>query len=116
MLQFIVKCVVSGVLVAVVAEVAKRSPTFGAVVASLPLISLLAFLWLWHDTGDKEQIAALAQGTFWFVLPSLPLFLVLPALLRGGVGFWPSLGAACALTVGLYLIMVWVLGRLGVTL
>jgi len=116
MLQFIVKCVVSGILVAVVAEVAKRSPMFGALVASLPLVSLLAFLWLWHDTADKEQVAALAQGTFWFVLPSLPLFLVLPALLRAGVGFWPGLGAACALTVVLYLIMAWVLERLGISL
>jgi hypothetical protein len=50
----------------------------------LPLLSILAFIWLWRDTADTERIAALAQSTFWFVLPTLPMFLVLPVLLRSG--------------------------------
>jgi hypothetical protein len=99
-----------------VSEVAKRNPTLGAVILSLPLISILAFTWLWLDTRDKEGIAALAQSTFWFVLPTLPMFLVLPALLRGGVGFWPSLGLSCLLTVALYLATAWTLARFGVSL
>ena len=82
----------------------------------LTLISILAFIWLWIDTSDKEGIASLAQSTFWFVLPTLPMFLVLPALLRGGMGFWPALGLACLLTIALYAAMVWALGRFGVSL
>jgi hypothetical protein len=87
MLYLAVKALISGVIIAIVSEIAKRSPGLGALILSLPLISILAFIWLWRDTGDQEGIAALAQSTFWFVLPTLPMFLVLPALLRGGMGF-----------------------------
>jgi hypothetical protein len=86
MLYLAVKALVSGVIIAIASEIAKRSPDLGALILSLPLISILAFIWLWRDTGDHEGIAALAQSTFWFVLPTLPMFLVLPALLRGGHG------------------------------
>ena len=116
MLHAAIKALVSGVIIAVVSEIAKRNPGIGAVVLSLPLISLLAFIWLWQDTGNKETIAALAQSTFWFILPTLPMFLLLPFMLRGGVGFWSALGASCLVIVALYLVMVWVLGKFGVSL
>src|SRR5437764_4246053 len=104
MVYFLVKCALSGLIIALVSEVAKRSPALGALIVSLPLVSLLAILWLWRDTGDTERIASHAQSTFWYVLPSLPMFLVLPAMLRAGVGFWASIGLNCALTVVLYFI------------
>ena len=116
MFYLLVKALLSGAIVATVSEVAKRSPALGALVVSLPLTSLLAFVWFWQDTRDAENIAVLSESTFWFVLPSLPMFLVLPALLRNGVAFWPALAASCALTVGLYFSMVWALGRFGITL
>ena len=93
----------SGVVIMAASEAAKRSPTYGALLVSLPLISILAMVWLWRDTGDNERIAALSQGTFWLVLPTLPMFLVLPTLLRNGFAFWTALAASCALTVALYL-------------
>jgi hypothetical protein len=113
MLYFIIKCALSGIIIAVVSEVAKRSPAFGALIVSLPLASLLWIIWLWRDTGDAERVAGLAGSTFWYVLPSLPMFLVLPAMLRAGVGFWASLAAGCALTVVLYLITAWALDKFG---
>lgn len=116
MLYVVIKALLSGIIIAVVSEVAKRNPNVGALVVSLPLVSLLAFVWLWQDTANKEAVAALAQSTFWFVLPTLPMFLLLPSLLRGGVGFWPALGASCLLTVTLYLAMVWALGKFGISL
>jgi hypothetical protein len=116
MLYAVIKALISGVIIAAASEAAKRSPAIGAIVLSLPLMSILAFIWLWHDTSDTGRIAALSQSTFWFVLPTLPLFLVLPALLRGGLGFWTSLGLSCLLTVLLYGAMVWTLGRLGIAL
>ena len=64
----------SGIIIAIVSEVARRSPTLGALIVSLPLVSILGILWLWHDTGDAERIAAHAQSTFWYVLPTLPMF------------------------------------------
>jgi hypothetical protein len=116
MIYFIVKCLLSGLIIAVVSEVAKRSPVLGALVVSLPLVSLLGILWLWRDTKDIERIADHAQSTFWYVLPSLPMFLVLPAMLRAGVGFWSSLGASCALTIVLYVATAWALAKFGISL
>ena len=116
MLYAAIKALLSGVVIATVSEVAKRNPAMGAVILSLPLTSLLAFIWLWRDTSDNEGIAALAQSTFWFILPTLPMFLVLPALLRSGAGFWTALGLSCLLTMSLYAAMVWTLGRFGISL
>jgi hypothetical protein len=116
MLYAAIKALLSGAIIAIVSEVAKRYPGIGALILSLPLISILAFIWLWRDTRDQEGIATLAQSTFWFILPTLPMFLVLPALLRGGMGFWAALGLACLLTVLLYAAMTWALGRFGVSL
>jgi hypothetical protein len=116
MLYLAVKAALSGIIIAVVSEVARRSPTLGALIVSLPLVSILGILWLWHDTGDAARIAAHAQATFWYVLPTLPMFLVMPALLRAGVDFWLTLAACCALTAALYLVTVWLLGKFGVAL
>ena len=114
MLQYAFKVLVTAIVVVAVAELGKRSSLWGALLASLPLTSLLAFIWLYRDTGNVAAIAALSTGIFWLVLASLPLFLILPALLRHGMGFWPALGLACLATVGVYFVLVWVLGRLGV--
>jgi len=111
-----IKAAISGVIIAAVSEIAKRYPGFGALVASLPLVSVLGMLWLWQAKPDAENMAAHAQGTFWFVLPSLPMFLLIPALLRAGVHFYLSLALGCALTVLLYLLMVWVGPRFGLKL
>ena len=110
---FAVKCIVSGIIIAVVSEAAKRSPALGALIVSLPLVSLLGILWLWRDTGDTERIAGHAEATFWYVLPSLPMFLALPVLLRSGFGFWLALAACCLLTIVLYVITAWALARFG---
>ena len=116
MVYLLIKALISGVIVAIVSEVAKRNPGFGALVASLPLVSILGMVWLWRDTGDSGRLAAHAEATFWYVLPSLPLFLLVPALLRRGVAFWPALGAGCALTIALYFAMVWIGPRFGLRL
>ena len=116
MAYFIIKALLSGVIIAAVSEIARRSPGFGALVASLPLVSILGMMWLWRDTNDPVRLADHAEATFWFVLPSLPMFLVIPALLRRGAPFWPSLLAGCVLTIGLYLAMTWIGPRIGLKL
>ncbi|MBI1326578.1 MAG: hypothetical protein GC136_02945 [Alphaproteobacteria bacterium] len=116
MLFAALKAAISGLLVALISETAKRSPALGALIASLPVISILGMIWLWHETKDAPRIAAHAEATFWYVLPSLPMFLVLPALLRSGMHFYPALGLCCVLTAALYLAMVWVLKFFGITL
>lgn len=115
-LYLAIKAGLSGIIIAIASEVARRVPALGALILSLPLVSILAFIWLWQDTSNSERVAALAQSTFWYVLPTLPMFLALPALLRHGVGFWTAIVAGCALTFALYLVTVWTLARFGITL
>ncbi|GAA4000537.1 DUF3147 family protein [Sphingomonas humi] len=116
MLWLAIKAAISGVLIAAISLVAKRYPGFGALIASLPLVSVLGMLWLWSERPDPANMAAHAEATFWFVLPSLPMFLLIPALLRNGVGFHLSLALGCLLTVVLYLLMTWAGPRFGLRL
>ena len=116
MLYLFIKAAISGVIVAAVSEIAKRYPGIGGLVASLPLVSVLGMMWLWRDTKDPVRMAAHATATFWFVLPSLPMFLLIPALLRRGFAFWPSLALGCVLTIILYSGVTWIGPRLGLRL
>lgn len=116
MLYLIAKALLSGVIVAAASEAAKRFPGAGGLIASLPLVSVLAMIWLWRDTQDGDRVAGLALSTFWFVLPSLAMFLLIPVLLRKGVEFWPALGAGCMVTVALYAGMAWIGSRIGLRL
>lgn len=110
------KILVTVAVIVAVSEIGKRSSLWAAVLASLPLTSLLAFVWLYLDTGNAQAIASLSQSIFWLVLASLPLFIMLPLLLRAGISFWWALSAACMITVGTYFGLVWGLGRFGVRL
>ena len=114
MLYATIKVLLTSVLVVAVSEAAKRSALFGALIASVPLTSVLAMIWLYAETGDTEKIARLSTGIFWLVLPSLVLFVSLPLFLRAGLGFPISLTAAVALTVGAYFAMLYILGLFGI--
>jgi hypothetical protein len=116
MLYYVVKVALSALLIVAISEIAKRHSGLAALIAALPLTSLLAFVWLHVEGAPAPQIAQLASGILWLVLPSLVLFLLLPLLLRHGWGFWPSLGLSVAATVGCYLLMLPVLRRFGVDL
>ncbi len=114
MLQTILKVLLTSVLVVAISEAAKRNSLLGAVLASLPLTSVLAFLWLYAETGDTSKIASLSLGIFWLVIPSLILFLALPLLLRAGWTFPIALTASSAATASGYAVMLVVLRRLGI--
>ncbi len=116
MLYLALKAALSGLIIAAVSEIAKRWPGFGALVASLPLVSILGMLWLWKDKPDTANMAAHVEATFWYVLPSLPMFLLIPFLLRKGVGFYPALLSGCGVTIALYLAMTLVGPRFGLKL
>ena len=116
MLYLLLKAGISAVIIVAVSEIAKRSPGFGALIASLPLVSVLGMIWLWRDKPDAANMADHSTATFWFVLPSLPMFLVIPALLRGGVNFYVALALGCLLTVALYAGMIALAPRLGIRL
>ena len=116
MLYLFIKAALSGAIVAAVSEIARRYPGWGGLVASLPLTSLLAMIWLFRDTHDPQRVAELSVGTFWFFLPSIPLFVALPLLIRSGVGFWTSMAAVVVGTLLLYALMFWAAPRLGLKL
>ena len=116
MLYLAIKAALSGIIIAIVSEVARRSPAWGALIVSLPLVSILGMLWLWRDTHDPVRMAAHAQATFWFVLPTLPMFLLIPWMLRQGYSFWLALAAGCAVTILLYLAVTVIGARLGLRL
>jgi hypothetical protein len=103
-------------MIVLISEVSKKFPTLGGLIASLPLLSVLGMIWLWVDTHDAERLASHALGTFWYVLPSLPMFLLVPWLLRKGLNFGLGLTLSCLLTVVLYSAMVLLLRRFGVVL
>ena len=106
MLYYSIKILLSSLILVAVSEIAKRSSLLGALLASLPLTSLLAFVWLYLDTGDVQKVASLSSDIFWLVLPSLALFLVLPLLLKMGWSFWLSLAAAMLVTAACYGVML----------
>ena len=116
MLLFLTKAILSGILVAAISTIAKRYPGWGGLVASLPLVSVLSMLWLYGETRDSESVARLSLGAFWFFLPSIPMFLVIPALLRAGVGFVATMAIACVMTMILYAGMSWIAPRVGISL
>ena len=114
MLQYSLKILITVVIVVTVTEISKRSTFWGAALASLPLTSVLAFVWLYLDTGNVQRVGDLSIGILWLIIPSLTLFIALPLLIKSGMGFWLSLVAACAATALAYFAMVKLLGYIGV--
>ncbi|MEC9367131.1 MAG: DUF3147 family protein [Pseudomonadota bacterium] len=114
MVQYLVKLAITSVLVVAISEVSKRNALMGAVLASIPLVSVLAMIWLYADTRDVDKVASLATGIFWLVLPSLALFIALPVLLHRGVGFPLAMSLSIAVTVAAYFVMLVVLKKFGI--
>lgn len=115
MLYYGIKLALSALIIVLVSELAKRQPTWGGLLASLPLVSLLAMVWLYVDTRDVGKVSELSLSIFWLVLPSLAFFLVLPLLLRQGLGFAVSLAVAALVTIAAYALMLMGLKRFGIS-
>ena len=115
-IYLLLKALLSGAVVAAASEVARRSTLLGAVLVSLPLVSILALVWLYRDTGDPDEVASLSWSILWVIVPSVVFFVVLPLALRRGIDFWPSLALACALTALAYAVWVLAARRLGLEL
>lgn len=116
MTYYVVKIAVTTILIVAISEVAKRSSLVGAILASLPLVSVLAMFWLYVDTRDVAKVSALSSSVFWLVLPSLALFLALPLLLKQGLNFYLSMGVSIGVTVVCYFLMISALNHYGVKL
>jgi len=116
MLYYLIKIIVSALLILAISEIAKRHSGFAALVASLPITSVLAFIWLHVESTPNEQLAELSGQIFWLVLPSLILFLAFTFMLRQGINFWLSLSLSMAATACAYLALLPWLKRFGISL
>ena len=115
MTWIITKYLITAGLVVLVSEVAKRSDKLGGLIAALPLVTVLTLIWLYIEKQPETKIANHAWYTFWYVIPSLPMFLVFPALLPR-IGFWPTLLASALLTIACFAGFAFVMRRFGVVL
>ena len=116
MAYYMTKIAITTLLVVVISEIAKRSSFMGALLASIPLVSVLAMFWLYFETEDVGKVSELSSSVFWLVLPSLALFITLPLLLKQGLNFYLSLMISIGVTVFCYGLMMSALGHFGIRL
>jgi F0F1-type ATP synthase assembly protein I len=111
----VTKYLITAALVVAVSEVAKRSDKFGGLIAALPLVTLLTLVWLHAENQSQEKIANHALYTFWYVVPTLPMFLAFPALMPR-IGFWPSMLVSIFITMACFALFAVVMRKFGVEL
>ncbi|MCK5125594.1 MAG: DUF3147 family protein [candidate division Zixibacteria bacterium] len=116
MMYYIIKIVITTASIVAISEIAKRSSFFGALLASIPIVSVLAMIWLYVDTKDVTKVSSLATSVFWLVIPSLALFVSLPLLLKAGLNFYLSLSISSGITILCYWLMVTILNSAGIKL
>jgi hypothetical protein len=112
----IAKLFLSALIILFVTKIQLINDRLSALLIALPLTSLVAMLWMHHAGQSSERLANHAEGTFWFVLPTLPMFLIIPWMLRNGWGFWTTLAVNCLFTVAFFWLTVIVLRRFGIDL
>ncbi len=114
-----IKYLLTSGLIVLISEVVKRSDRLGALLAALPLVTTLAMIWMFFENSGEqrvEKIASHAWYTFWYVVPTLPMFLVMPWILRKGIHFAWALGAYCVGTMILFAVFAVIVKRFGVDL
>ena len=110
---FLLKTFITALIVAGISELSRRYSLIAALLASLPLTSILALIWIYTDSKDTQKIIAMSYDIFWLVIPSLAFFLLLPSLLKLNVQFVPALLLSCAATAVLYGVSLWLYRSLG---
>ena len=114
MWYYIIKVITSSIIIVIISEISKRSSLIGSILASIPLISFLAFIWLYIETKDVSKIADLSTGIFWLVIPSLSFFLLFPYLLKRNVQFYLSMTIATIVMILSYFFMIYILKKIGI--
>lgn len=107
MAYLIFKTTITALLVVVVSEIAKRHSLLAAIIAALPIVSILTFTWLYVETRDPQKVIALCEGIAWFILPTLVFFVVLPIMLKKGVAFAPAMLISLVPMAAVYLLFLW---------
>jgi len=119
-MHIVIKYLLSAAMIVAITEVAKRSPRMGGLVAALPLVTVIAMIWMYYggaaDPIEKaKDINTFAWYTFWYVVPTLPMFLAFPSLMNRW-GFWPAMAGGLVITLVCFVGFDWVLKRFGIAL
>lgn len=113
MAYYIIKLLITTVLIVLISEIAKRSSLAGAMLAAIPLVSILAMTWMYIDTNDTKSAVEFSNSIVWLIVPSMTLFISFPILIKKGMSFYPSMAIAIGLTIFAYYIVIFLLERLG---
>lgn len=113
---YVVKLIITALLIVVISEVAKRSSLLGALLAAIPLVSILAMTWMYLDTNSSESAVAFSNRIVWLIAPSMTLFIVFPVLIHKGVNFYLSMGVAIGMTILAYYTVIFILKKFGIVL
>jgi len=116
MAYYIVKLLVTAVLIVLISEIGKRYSLAGALLAAIPLVSILAMTWMYVDTGETRSAVEFSERIIWLIAPSMTLFIVFPIMIKKGFSFYPSMFAAIALTIMAYYSVIYVVGKFGIKL
>jgi len=116
MAYYITKLIITTLLIVMISEIGKRYSLAGALLAAVPLVSILAMTWMYVDTGSPDSAIEFSEKIVWLIAPSITLFLVFPILIKKGVGFYPSMFVATAMTIAAYYSVIFVLGKVGIKL
>jgi len=112
----LVKIIVNVALITGITEVVKRNIIAAALLGALPIVSIISMIWMHVEGQEVEKISDYSTATFWLVLPTLPMFLVFPALVKGGLAFWPALTISVVSMLLLYGLLVLLLKATGLAL
>jgi hypothetical protein len=108
---YLAKTLIAALVIVAVGEISKRSSMLAAFLLALPIVSITAFVWIYIESKDKIKIADISYETFWYVIPTLPMFLLISWMLKNDYNFYLSLFLCCALTAGLFAITQFLLAR-----
>lgn len=116
MAYYITKLIITTLLIVLISEIAKRSSLAGALLAAIPLVSILAMTWMYIDTDSSSHAVEFSNRIIWLIVPSITLFIAFPILIKKGLSFYPSMGISIVLTVFAYYSVIFVLGKFGMKL
>jgi hypothetical protein len=108
---YAIKTILSALIILIATELSKRSSSLAAFILALPLVSVITLCWIYIESKDITKVAAISHETFWYVLPTLPMFLLIPLLLRNVINFYVALIAACVVTAALMSLTQYLLSK-----
>jgi hypothetical protein len=114
LVYYILKLIITTLLIVLISEISKRSSLAGAILAAIPLVSILAMIWMYIDTNDTKAAVDFSNNIVWLIAPSMTLFILFPILIKKNIGFYPSMGISIFMTVLAYYSVIFILEKTGI--